>query len=175
MPIRRILPRRLSPSARLQCEIDLQRQVVRKQTLELMDAINGVPTPSPSDDEEEDEVELPPHDPRYAQLLNPALTPTRETSYHELYLYPQYLQLMILKLEKVKKGVLREEFEEVLATEGYREEMALLRETYPEDGGRVDLYKLLALWNFFNNNFLRFLGEDSGAKKDEPAPALPAQ
>lgn len=163
MSFRRIMPRRPrqpSPETLLQNEILQLQYTLRRQTLELLDAINDVATPSPSDDEEEDEVEQVAQDPQFAQLLNPPLTPAPETSYRELYYYPWYIELVKAKLEKVKKQVSREDYQNVLETEGYQTEMARLRESFPEDGGRVHLYQLLALFNYFNNQSIEDSDEE---------------
>ena len=149
MPFRRKLPRvpptlPISERAQLIAEIAKIEYQERRVTLELEDVFTDVSTPEASDSEEEqnEEQNLPDH-----QLFEAETRPNQDVLYSQLYCEAPYRHNVNIKMRKMKKVFAGESLTDAQTTARYQEEYHLLRETYPEDGQRTQLFYLIAFYH----------------------------
>ena len=115
-----------------------------------MDVIDEVDTPYATSDSDDDPIPLWDGEWDLARrLIGTSVIPTQPTTYTHLYEDEDYQRRARLKLENVRGCFTirtRQQITDLMNSERYRIELAGLYQKYPEDGGRPDLYRLIAMY-----------------------------
>ena len=115
-----------------------------------MDVIDEVDTPDATSESDDDPIPLWDGEWDLARrLLRTSVIPTEPTEYTHLYEDEAYQRRARLKLENVRGCFTirtRQQIVEMMDSARYRIQLAHLYSKYPEDGGRPDLYKLVAMY-----------------------------
>ena len=115
-----------------------------------MDVIDEVDTPYATSDSDDDPIPLWDGEWDLARrLIGTSVIPTQPTTYTHLYEDEAYQRRARLKLENVRGCFTirtRQQITEMMNSERYRIQLAGLYQKYPEDGGRPDLYRLIAMY-----------------------------
>ena len=146
----------------------------RQHYLEIRDVVREVDTPYATSDSDDDPIPL--WDGEWdlaSRLLRTNVTPTQPTSYSALYedeAYRSYQRRARLKFENVRGCFSirsRAQITQMMNSERYRLELAGLYEKYPEDGGRQDLYMLIAMYIIHTEEALQTTSTYEGGNNDD--------
>ena len=83
---------------------------------------------------------------RIQQMLQAPSQPSSETSYYELYTYPEYkknVERKGKKMRRVLQTLRTESFATAIESDAYLAELARISDTYPEDGNCGHLFELV--------------------------------
>ena len=120
--------------------------------LEGKDVLQAVDTPDVTSDSDDEPTVFQDGEWNLAQrLLRTSVIPSYPCEYSALYNDEAYQRRARLKLHNVKESFrvrTREEIVELMDSQDYQETMDYLYQTYPEHGGREDLYHLVAMYMF---------------------------
>ena len=120
--------------------------------LEGKDVLQAVDTPYVTSDSDDEPTVFQDGEWNLAQrLLRTTVIPSYPCEYSALYNDEAYQRRARLKLHNVKESFrvrTREEIVELMDSQDYQETMQYLYQTYPEHGGREDLYHLVAMYMF---------------------------
>ena len=146
----------------------------RQHYLEIRDVVREVDTPNETSDSDDDPIPLWDGEWELAsRLLHTNVTPTQPTSYSALYedeAYRSYQRRARLKFENVRGCFSirsRAQITQMMNSERYRLELAGLYEKYPEDGGRQDLYMLIAMYIIHTEEALQTTSTFEGNNEDD--------
>ena len=146
----------------------------RQHYLEIRDVVREVDTPNEISDSDDDPIPLWDGEWELAsRLLHTNVTPTQPTSYSALYedeAYRSYQRRARLKFENVRGCFSirsRAQITQMMNSERYRLELAGLYEKYPEDGGRQDLYMLIAMYIIHTEEALQTTSTFEGNNEDD--------
>ena len=118
--------------------------------LEVKDVVREVDTPYATSDSDDDPIPLWDGEWDLARrLIGTSVIPTQPTTYTHLYEDEAYQRCARLKLEHVRGCFTirtRQQITDLMNSERYRIQLAGLYQKYPEDGGRPDLYRLIAMY-----------------------------
>ena len=127
---------------------ELIARTLRQSTLrelEGKDVFQAVDTPSVTSDSDDELTVFQDGEWNLAQrLLRTTVIPSYPCVYSDLYNDEAYQRRARLKLHNVKESFrvrTREEIVELMDSQDYQETMDYLYQTYPEHGGREDLYQ----------------------------------
>jgi hypothetical protein len=144
--------------------------------MEVQDVFADIATPPTSEDEDPEAPLLhPPTTPHILQRLHDMLaavsTPSRGTSYSDLYSNSQYVRNVTKKLKKMKKRAKQVDFESVYMDELFWIHLNRIERTYPDDGGRAFLNHLVALESHLTTQYDMDSGSESeSVDESEPEP-----
>ena len=120
--------------------------------LEVKDVVREVHTPDVTSDSDDEPTVYQDGEWNLAQrLLSTSVTPSIPCEYSALYNDEAYQRRARLKLHNVKESFrirTRQEIMDLMDSQDYQETMQYLYQTYPEHGGREDLYHLVAMYMF---------------------------
>ena len=120
--------------------------------LEGKDVLRAVDTPDVTSDSDDEPTVYQDGEWNLAQrLLSTSVTPSIPCEYSALYNDEAYQRRARLKLHNVKESFrirTRQEIMDLMDSQDYQETMQYLYQTYPEHGGREDLYHLVAMYMF---------------------------
>ena len=120
--------------------------------LEGKDVLQAVDTPYVTSDSDDEPTVFQDGEWNLAQqLLRTTVIPSYPCEYSALYNDEAYQRRARLKLHNVKESFkvrTRQEIMDLMDSQDYQETMQYLYQTYPEHGGREDLYHLVAMYMF---------------------------
>ena len=120
--------------------------------LEVKDVVREVDTPDVTSDSDDEPTVYQDGEWNLAQrLLRTTVIPSYPCVYSALYNGEAYQRRARLKLHNVKESFrirTRQEIMDLMDSQDYQENMQYLYQTYPEHGGREDLYHLVAMYMF---------------------------
>ena len=120
--------------------------------LEGKDVLQAVDTPYTTSDSDDEPTVFQDGEWNLAQrLLRTTVIPSLPCGYSDLYHDEAYQRRARLKLHNVKESFrvrTREDIVELMDSQDYQETIEYLYQTYPEHGGREDLYHLVAMYMF---------------------------
>ena len=133
---------------------DLERMEIENdlKLLEILDVLREVDTPFETSESDEDDEPPVTHDGDWnvaTRFLSVTVTPTLQCSYMDLYSDPAYQRRARLKLHNAKDSFrcqTRQDVIRVMDSQYYRDTLVYLNGMYPENGGREDLYPLVAMY-----------------------------
>ena len=134
---------------------ELIARTLRQSTLrelEGKDVLQAVDTPYVTSDSDDEPTVFQDGEWNLAQrLLRTTVMPSYPCEYSALYNDEAYQRRARLKLHNVKESFkvrTRQEIMDLMDSQDYQETMQYLYQTYPEHGGREDLYHLVAMYMF---------------------------